>query len=183
MFFNPCLRVYVTCLFFFTFFQRHDECVDQEPTECTCGPHRDHILPPWAIYPVIKVRHYPLTHCENKQCLSHWCSRKYLPRAVTVSPVWCSDRYRSMELWKCIGFFSCLFNLGLFFRSLKERPNNVKNGCSASMDDSELNTTPDGQVLQVVLSLRKAFINIKASISCKTYVMFSTHHVCLSSMS
>lgn len=35
---------------------------------------------------------------------------------------------------------------------LKERPNNVKNGCAASADDSELNTTPDGQVLQVVLS-------------------------------
>lgn len=63
---------------------RHDECADQEPSECTCGPHRDHILPPWAIYPIIK-----------------------------------------------------------------ERPNNVKNGCSASADDSELNTTPDGQVLQI----------------------------------
>lgn len=63
---------------------RHDECAEQEPTECTCGLHRDHILPPWAIYPVIK-----------------------------------------------------------------ERPNNVKNGCSSSTDDSELNTTPDGQVLQI----------------------------------
>uniref|UniRef100_A0AAR2JVW4 Diacylglycerol kinase n=1 Tax=Pygocentrus nattereri TaxID=42514 RepID=A0AAR2JVW4_PYGNA len=34
---------------------RHDECVNQEPSECNCGPLRDHILPPWAIYPVIKV--------------------------------------------------------------------------------------------------------------------------------
>lgn len=151
------LGVYETSLLF-ALFQRHDECVDQEPTECTCGPHRDHILPPWAIYPVIKVWHNPLTHCENKQCLSHRRSTKYLPRAVTVSPVWCSDRYRSTELWKCIGFFSCLFTLGLFFfRYLKERPNNVKNGCSASMDDSELNTTPDGQVLQVVLVPSKSF--------------------------
>ncbi|XP_006794133.1 diacylglycerol kinase, alpha a [Neolamprologus brichardi] len=63
---------------------RHDQCVDQESTQCTCGLLRDHILPPWAIYPVIK-----------------------------------------------------------------ERPNNVKNGCSGSGDDSELNTTPDGQVLQI----------------------------------
>uniref|UniRef100_A0A7N6FLJ1 Diacylglycerol kinase n=1 Tax=Anabas testudineus TaxID=64144 RepID=A0A7N6FLJ1_ANATE len=63
---------------------RHDQCANQEPTECTCGPLRDHILPPWAIYPVIK-----------------------------------------------------------------ERPNNVKNGCSGSLEDSELNTTPDGQVLQI----------------------------------
>lgn len=63
---------------------RHDQCVDQESTPCTCGLLRDHILPPWAIYPVIK-----------------------------------------------------------------ERPNNVKNGCSGSGDDSELNTTPDGQVLQI----------------------------------
>uniref|UniRef100_A0A8C4HKL1 Diacylglycerol kinase n=1 Tax=Dicentrarchus labrax TaxID=13489 RepID=A0A8C4HKL1_DICLA len=35
---------------------RHDDCADQEPTECTCGQLRDHILPPWAIYPVIKAQ-------------------------------------------------------------------------------------------------------------------------------
>uniref|UniRef100_A0A8C5GSQ5 Diacylglycerol kinase n=1 Tax=Gouania willdenowi TaxID=441366 RepID=A0A8C5GSQ5_GOUWI len=63
---------------------RHDECAEKEPTECTCGSLRDHILPPWAIYPVIK-----------------------------------------------------------------ERQNIVKNGCSSSTDDSDLNTTPDGQVLQI----------------------------------
>uniref|UniRef100_A0A3B5MHX5 Diacylglycerol kinase n=1 Tax=Xiphophorus couchianus TaxID=32473 RepID=A0A3B5MHX5_9TELE len=63
---------------------RHDECAALEPTECTCGTLRDHILPPWAIYPVIK-----------------------------------------------------------------ERPNNVKNGCSASTDDGDFNITPDGQVLQI----------------------------------
>uniref|UniRef100_A0A3Q3JHT2 Diacylglycerol kinase n=1 Tax=Monopterus albus TaxID=43700 RepID=A0A3Q3JHT2_MONAL len=38
---------------------RHDECADQEPTECTCGPLGDHILPPWAIYPISPV---PNTH-------------------------------------------------------------------------------------------------------------------------
>lgn len=48
--------------------------------------------------------------------------------------------------------FSCFLTLVLFW-SLKERPNNVKNGCSASADDSELNTTPDGQVLQVFFKL------------------------------
>uniref|UniRef100_A0A672IUJ0 Diacylglycerol kinase n=1 Tax=Salarias fasciatus TaxID=181472 RepID=A0A672IUJ0_SALFA len=74
---------------------RHDECAEQEPTQCTCGPLRDHILPPWAIYPVIKLKH------------------------------------------------------GITFLFQKERPNSVKNGCSASTDDSELNTTPDGQVLQI----------------------------------
>uniref|UniRef100_A0A7N6AMG2 Diacylglycerol kinase n=1 Tax=Anabas testudineus TaxID=64144 RepID=A0A7N6AMG2_ANATE len=41
---------------------RHDQCANQEPTECTCGPLRDHILPPWAIYPVIKVRNHPQAH-------------------------------------------------------------------------------------------------------------------------
>uniref|UniRef100_A0A4W5NHG6 Diacylglycerol kinase n=1 Tax=Hucho hucho TaxID=62062 RepID=A0A4W5NHG6_9TELE len=34
---------------------RHDDCASQEPSNCNCGPLRDHILPPWAIYPVIKV--------------------------------------------------------------------------------------------------------------------------------
>lgn len=63
---------------------RHDECATQEPFECDCGPFRDHILPPWAIYPVIK-----------------------------------------------------------------ERPNCVKNGCAFASDDSDHNTTPDGQVLQI----------------------------------
>uniref|UniRef100_A0A8C7ZX72 Diacylglycerol kinase n=1 Tax=Oryzias sinensis TaxID=183150 RepID=A0A8C7ZX72_9TELE len=33
---------------------RHDECAELEPTECTCGLLKDHILPPWAIYPVLK---------------------------------------------------------------------------------------------------------------------------------
>uniref|UniRef100_A0A8C5FFV2 Diacylglycerol kinase n=1 Tax=Gadus morhua TaxID=8049 RepID=A0A8C5FFV2_GADMO len=32
---------------------RHDECVAHEPIECTCGPLRDHVLPPWAIYPYL----------------------------------------------------------------------------------------------------------------------------------
>ncbi|XP_067227634.1 diacylglycerol kinase, alpha a isoform X2 [Chanodichthys erythropterus] len=63
---------------------RHDECATQEPFECDCGPFRDHILPPWAIYPVIK-----------------------------------------------------------------ERQNCIKNGCTVAGDDSDHNTTPDGQVLQI----------------------------------
>lgn len=90
---------------------------------------------------------------------------------------WQVQKYGTMEMhW----IFRLFIHSGpLFFRSLKERPNNVKNGCSASMDDSELNTTPDGQVLQVVLSLQEAFINIKGSISCKTYFMFSIDHMCL----
>ncbi|KAK0138290.1 Diacylglycerol kinase alpha [Merluccius polli] len=35
------------------------------------------------------------------------------------------------------------------FVSVKERPNLVKNGCTSSTEDCELNTTPDGQVLQI----------------------------------
>lgn len=35
----------------------------------------------------------------------------------------------------------------------KERPNCVKNGCAFASDDSDHNTTPDGQVLQVRHSL------------------------------
>uniref|UniRef100_A0A8C7IZ37 Diacylglycerol kinase n=1 Tax=Oncorhynchus kisutch TaxID=8019 RepID=A0A8C7IZ37_ONCKI len=63
---------------------RHDDCASQEPSDCNCGPLRDHILPPWAIYPVIK-----------------------------------------------------------------ERSNSIKNVSSSSADDSDHNTTPDGQVLQI----------------------------------
>uniref|UniRef100_A0AAR2JXV5 Diacylglycerol kinase n=1 Tax=Pygocentrus nattereri TaxID=42514 RepID=A0AAR2JXV5_PYGNA len=83
---------------------RHDECVNQEPSECNCGPLRDHILPPWAIYPVIKVA----------------CFRT-LPRAFSI--------FRTL--------------------SIPDRPNCVKNGCSGVTDDTDHNTTPDGQVLQI----------------------------------
>uniref|UniRef100_A0A8C5BDW4 Diacylglycerol kinase n=1 Tax=Gadus morhua TaxID=8049 RepID=A0A8C5BDW4_GADMO len=60
---------------------RHDECVAHEPIECTCGPLRDHVLPPWAIYPVIKVRHSRgLANCR----LNSW---RFCPSVVQISPV------------------------------------------------------------------------------------------------
>lgn len=36
--------------------KRHDECLFSGLSSCDCGPLRDHILPPWAIYAVSKVR-------------------------------------------------------------------------------------------------------------------------------
>ncbi|KPP60214.1 hypothetical protein Z043_121801, partial [Scleropages formosus] len=36
----------------------HNECMSEEPTGCSCGPLRDHILPPWAI----KIIPVPGTH-------------------------------------------------------------------------------------------------------------------------
>uniref|UniRef100_A0AAR2KQ45 Diacylglycerol kinase n=1 Tax=Pygocentrus nattereri TaxID=42514 RepID=A0AAR2KQ45_PYGNA len=53
---------------------RHDECVNQEPSECNCGPLRDHILPPWAIYPVIKVAETSSTENTFLHILIHSCS-------------------------------------------------------------------------------------------------------------
>uniref|UniRef100_A0A4W5PAF4 Diacylglycerol kinase n=1 Tax=Hucho hucho TaxID=62062 RepID=A0A4W5PAF4_9TELE len=41
---------------------RHDDCASQEPSDCNCGTLRDHILPPWAIYPVMKIDPVPDTH-------------------------------------------------------------------------------------------------------------------------
>uniref|UniRef100_A0AAY4D946 Diacylglycerol kinase n=1 Tax=Denticeps clupeoides TaxID=299321 RepID=A0AAY4D946_9TELE len=66
---------------------RHDECASQEPTECNCGPLRDHILPPWAIYPIIKV-------LQDTRCLNYIFHQiiKYLhipnthPLLVFVNP-------------------------------------------------------------------------------------------------
>lgn len=61
---------------------------------------------------------------------------------------------------KLLHFLRFTHSLPLFC-SLKERPNNVKNGCSGSTDDSELNTTPDGQVLQVLSCPVKAFLSLR----------------------
>lgn len=36
--------------------KRHGECLFSGLSPCDCGPLRDHILPPWAIYAVSKVR-------------------------------------------------------------------------------------------------------------------------------
>uniref|UniRef100_A0A8C5BPZ0 Diacylglycerol kinase n=1 Tax=Gadus morhua TaxID=8049 RepID=A0A8C5BPZ0_GADMO len=65
---------------------RHDECVAHEPIECTCGPLRDHVLPPWAIYPVIKVRHSRLIRSRGlANCrLNSW---RFCPSVVQISPV------------------------------------------------------------------------------------------------
>lgn len=38
------------------FLKRHDECLFAGLSSCGCGPLRDHILPPWAIYAVSKVK-------------------------------------------------------------------------------------------------------------------------------
>lgn len=134
--------------------QRHDECADQEPTECTCGPLRDHILPPWAIYPVIKVHNYPRAHMQYKHCLSHQritsAQGCLLFRNLSLPPVWRGlERFFFLSL-KARKIYNIFTHFALFL-SLKERPNNVKNGGSGAADDSELNTTPDGQVLQVLL--------------------------------
>ncbi|XP_067361903.1 diacylglycerol kinase, alpha b isoform X2 [Channa argus] len=41
---------------------RHDECIFSGLSSCDCGPLRDHILPPWAIYAVSKIAPIPGTH-------------------------------------------------------------------------------------------------------------------------
>uniref|UniRef100_A0A671YPC1 Diacylglycerol kinase n=1 Tax=Sparus aurata TaxID=8175 RepID=A0A671YPC1_SPAAU len=41
---------------------RHDECLLSGLATCDCGPLRDHILPPWAIYAVSKIVPIPDTH-------------------------------------------------------------------------------------------------------------------------
>uniref|UniRef100_A0AAX7UVH3 Diacylglycerol kinase n=1 Tax=Astatotilapia calliptera TaxID=8154 RepID=A0AAX7UVH3_ASTCA len=46
----------------FCFFKRHDECVLRGLSNCDCGPLKDHILPPWAIYAVSKIVPVPRTH-------------------------------------------------------------------------------------------------------------------------
>ncbi|XP_065810959.1 diacylglycerol kinase, alpha b isoform X1 [Labrus bergylta] len=41
---------------------RHDDCVFTGTSSCDCGPLRDHILPPWAIYAVSKEEDSNLLH-------------------------------------------------------------------------------------------------------------------------
>uniref|UniRef100_A0A8C9W364 Diacylglycerol kinase n=1 Tax=Scleropages formosus TaxID=113540 RepID=A0A8C9W364_SCLFO len=46
----------------------HNECMSEEPTGCSCGPLRDHILPPWAI----KVQCGSWnSNLQNSTCDSH----------------------------------------------------------------------------------------------------------------
>lgn len=44
----------------FLHLKRHDECLYSGISSCNCGPFRDHILPPWAIYAVSKVKIWSL---------------------------------------------------------------------------------------------------------------------------
>uniref|UniRef100_A0A665VSX0 Diacylglycerol kinase n=1 Tax=Echeneis naucrates TaxID=173247 RepID=A0A665VSX0_ECHNA len=48
---------------------RHDECLSGLPS-CDCGPLRDHILPPWAIYSVSKIN---LPTCVTSYPTFHPC--------------------------------------------------------------------------------------------------------------
>lgn len=71
---------------FLSLLKRHDECVFLGISTCDCGPFRDHILPPWAIYAVSKVKYYVILYNELLQfaffemtfvmCLFNLCSLK-----------------------------------------------------------------------------------------------------------
>uniref|UniRef100_A0A672IWY2 Diacylglycerol kinase n=1 Tax=Salarias fasciatus TaxID=181472 RepID=A0A672IWY2_SALFA len=64
---------------------RHDECTSSGATTCDCGPLRDHILPPWAIYAVSKK-----TTIHTCRCSSEFISiapiQKTHPLLVFVNP-------------------------------------------------------------------------------------------------
>uniref|UniRef100_A0A8C7R810 Diacylglycerol kinase n=1 Tax=Oncorhynchus mykiss TaxID=8022 RepID=A0A8C7R810_ONCMY len=59
---------------------RHDDCASQEPSDCNCGTLRDHILPPWAIYPV--HFNYDRQNEKKKSRKSHYTH----PLLVFVNP-------------------------------------------------------------------------------------------------
>lgn len=132
-------------------FQRHDECAELEPKVCSCGPLRDHILPPWAIYPVIKVQRINTLHKFSMQTLircglfSYHCALSdscrqfifhFLKKQTPSSP-----------------FVVCLWLTLFIFASVVKKKERANNGCAGTGDDSELNTTPDGQVLQVMFTV------------------------------
>uniref|UniRef100_A0A8C7R3P3 Diacylglycerol kinase n=1 Tax=Oncorhynchus mykiss TaxID=8022 RepID=A0A8C7R3P3_ONCMY len=50
---------------------RHDDCASQEPSDCNCGTLRDHILPPWAIYPVMKPATVTTTPLLTERCFRY----------------------------------------------------------------------------------------------------------------
>uniref|UniRef100_A0A669FAB3 Diacylglycerol kinase n=1 Tax=Oreochromis niloticus TaxID=8128 RepID=A0A669FAB3_ORENI len=56
-FLTHCIFLLLGCKYI-----RHDECVLRGLSNCDCGPLKDHILPPWAIYAVSKIVPVPRTH-------------------------------------------------------------------------------------------------------------------------
>uniref|UniRef100_A0A673XAY2 Diacylglycerol kinase n=1 Tax=Salmo trutta TaxID=8032 RepID=A0A673XAY2_SALTR len=52
-------------------------CHSMEPSDCNCGTLRDHILPPWAIYPVMKTLLYPI--CETAVIFELYISEQIDP--------------------------------------------------------------------------------------------------------
>lgn len=116
--------------------KRHDDCLLSGLSSCDCGPLRDHILPPWAIYAVSKVRKTAETPIQMDvniavMQLSLSSTQEEDASLLNVTPdghvlqVWCQHVIYDLQRFRITAFDS------MFARTIPCRSHILLSDCSS----------------------------------------------------